>query len=445
MFKYYFLFGFLFFANFSFADDTVRISDLDDPIIYASNSLSVSSLMVIDIPTSGDGNTESSPFEVYIPLGGDGTDDQHLNTIIENPNEDPSLSPAFLPEIPLDSTNNSFIQVYTLLANESTDTLYLNIAVEDEEEDEEDEKFKIFSLSTSVSVSAASEEYSYASFNLGEMCENIDCSKIQASAGENDDDFLVYLFLDEDQHAVGTSVTTSENGLFVKLSISDELPEGTVTIDDGLVKGDGRLLAEFSGGEDITQIGDDFYRTLIFKYDDSITTEQAEASINAYSLGEKWSIEDESLSGSLYIKDLTNNTQYNFSLGVVNKYQFSSLLSGSKLGIPENIDAFLETHACYLVSAGFKAEHFVLDYFRFIRDHYLLNNILGDKFIEFYYRTAPKYAKIVYHNEYLSFIIRVISYFIYYLLNNIYLFISIVIGISGACLFRIKYSNKLPL
>ncbi|MBT6326244.1 MAG: hypothetical protein HOJ35_09760, partial [Bdellovibrionales bacterium] len=444
MFNYFFLFGFLFLANLSFADDTVRISDLDDPIIYASNSLSAASLMLIDLPTSGEGNTESSPFEVYIPLGGNGADDQHLNTIIENPNEDPILSPAFLPEIPLDTTSNSFIQVYTLLTNESTNTLYLNIAIEDEDEDEEDEKFKIFSLSTSVSIAASSAEYSYASFNLGDMCENIDCSKIQTTAGENDDDFLVYLFLDDDQNAVGTSVTTSENGIFVKLSISDELPEGVLTIDDDLVKGDGRLFVEFSGGEDITQVGDDFYRTIIFKYDDSITTEQSEASINTYSLGEKWSIEDESLSGSLYIKGLTNNTQYNFSLGIVNKYQFSSLLSSSKLGTPENIDAFLETHACYLVSAGFKTEHFVLDYFRFIRDHYLINNIVGQQFIDFYYKTAPKYAKIVYHNEYLSFAIRIISYFIYYLLNNIYLFISIGFAISGICLFRMKSSNKLP-
>ena len=123
MFNYFFLFGFLFLANLSFADDTVRISDLDDPIIYASNSLSAASLMLIDLPTSGEGNTESSPFEVYIPLGGNGADDQHLNTIIENPNEDPILSPAFLPEIPLDTTSNSFIQVYTLLTNESTNTL----------------------------------------------------------------------------------------------------------------------------------------------------------------------------------------------------------------------------------------------------------------------------------------------------------------------------------
>ena len=48
---------------------------------------------------------------------------------------------------------------------------------------------------------------------------------------------------------------------------------------------------------------------------------------------------------------------------------------------PESIINFLDKESCYFVSAGFKDSHYVLDYFRWFRDHVLLKFSLGKRLL----------------------------------------------------------------
>jgi hypothetical protein len=78
-----------------------------------------------------------------------------------------------------------------------------------------------------------------------------------------------------------------------------------------------------------------------------------------------------------------------------------------------------------------------LHYFRSFRDNMLLQNQLGTAFVQWYYRSAPHYANFIYHNQALSFTIKVIAFILYYLFNYWYLF-AFFVGVSVISQFLSK-------
>ena len=136
------------------------------------------------------------------------------------------------------------------------------------------------------------------------------------------------------------------------------------------------------------------------------------------------------------LKNLSNGTTYTLSTALVNKYQFSTKTSTTSSGEPLEIQALLESQACYLVSAGFQKEHYVLDYFRSIRDNYLLKFEPTKKLVDFYYATAPAYAPVIYKSPKLSLIVRSLSYGMYFFLK----FFWYILGF-GLIVFAIRLKN----
>jgi hypothetical protein len=127
-------------------------------------------------------------------------------------------------------------------------------------------------------------------------------------------------------------------------------------------------------------------------------------------------------SGTVEVRNLTNGTTYNIEAFFIDRfgYKSNSSVGGTIAVKPTAIESLLEGKQCYLVTAGFQRDHYVLDYFRYLRDTYLLTNTVGKLFVNFYYATAPQYAHYIYESESLSATVRLVSYVTYFFIRNFY-------------------------
>ena len=163
----------------------------------------------------------------------------------------------------------------------------------------------------------------------------------------------------------------------------------TVTVSlESIITGDESLYLKYSSNEAFP----DPKELVVFSNSSAIV---AAANIQSFITGStllsdenEFSIDDNG--ATFQLKDLANNTTYNLAIGFVDKYQFGSFVTATSVGTPLEIAEFLNEQSCYLVSAGFGRPHYVLEYFRMIRDDYLLQTRLGSLFVYFYYGTAPQ-------------------------------------------------------
>lgn len=132
---------------------------------------------------------------------------------------------------------------------------------------------------------------------------------------------------------------------------------------------------------------------------------------------------------------IANGTTYEVGLFAVNKYGLASAVSQSVDLTPESILTTLKKNQCYLITAGFGENHKVIDFYRSIRDRFLLKFTLGRLFVHFYYETAPKYAIKVYQSTWLSQLVRIFSWIGLGLFYYFSLFMSATVFIIGGGLF----------
>ncbi|RLA64795.1 MAG: hypothetical protein DRQ88_10235 [Epsilonproteobacteria bacterium] len=231
---------------------------------------------------------------------------------------------------------------------------------------------------------------------------------------------IIYFFLsteEDDYLSVSPKISEIEGGVFFKYLLSNAVDLGAdLAVLENLIKGDGRLKVEY-GGEKIVQMAD----VIGIVYDASPTGDEwpQQSLAAAVAAGGRINADENGIEipGEFFVKDLTNYREYWVGVAFVNKWGFATKISETRNQTPEKIEAFLEEKACYLVSAGFKKEHYVLDYFRDFRDQILLKNEWGKRFVTFYYNTAPKYAQIIWHNDFLSQMVRVFAYIAYFLMR----------------------------
>jgi len=260
----------------------------------------------------------------------------------------------------------------------------------------------------------------------------------------------IFFFLSSEILADGAPALPSTYGTkaaYYDFLFSSRVPVNQITLAD-LTKGDGRLKAIFEDGNTITEMSTDLaYKTIAVLFPGDLTdhggsTFQAAvlAVPDAYIREQVDAVKE----GYLDITGLENRSEaspnnYNFSLAMMNKYQFVSQLSNSMYESPEKLEVLLEKQACFILTAGFGEEHFVIDYFRNIRDEFLLTNIFGKKLVGLYYMYSPKYAKMIYQNEDARFLVRVLSYGAYYLMN----YFVLVLLMMGLSILAVKKYRKI--
>jgi hypothetical protein len=409
---------------------SIRIDDFSDVEVYGGNSTYPTETIYFEAPSSSEeGNSADNPLTLYLPFdSGSGQDDYIYFSDKQK-----------IPQ----SGGQAFVGFYIDVRNDSTDVLYINAAIRNSSD--EYEAFNIDISDSSREIDPSTEVEVKLNLSLADICDQVDSYRYCESDTDFEETLQLYIYL-SDSIENDSDVEETEDGLFVDLNLSDEIPDGNFIV-NSVDRGDDQLVFNISDGDSITQMGDSFLNVLIFKYSGT-TVQQVVDFASSTSLffqelnettddndeadDESDSESEEFNSGSITVNELVNGETYNLAFAKINKYLFLSKISGSLVGTPQNIETFLNEQSCFLLSAGFQTNHYVLDYFRSFRDRVLLTNKLGKSFVKYYYDTAPKYASFIYQNELLSFSIRIVGHFLYIIFNYWFLFIGLLVVVLGA-------------
>ncbi len=395
-----------------------------DQKVYASDSSLDYQPMTVIVPVS-QGTALTSPVEVYIPINEtspDSTWDRKSYSALATPDRMPNFSGAGYLDLTLTVNNDSGEARFLVAAVYNSDSTYTPFLL-------------VEPSSTTISNNSANSVAVNINFSLatgisGGICNINPMCEVKNSLLAK----KVYFYLTTDTNKPTTNVAIAAasvptNGVYFNFNFSNQLNSTEVTLKE-LQTYDERLRVIYSG-ESVAN----FYKTFIFQYttgDLTVSNPVISVFSDIYpAAGDIYSYHGANASGEIFIKNLTNDLDYNFAVGFMDKYQFVTGVSSSLHGRPENIEEFLNKNACFLLSAGFKKDHYVLKYFRNVRDEFLMKNHYGQQFVEWYYLTAPAYAHIIWHSEFLSFGVRMAGFTAYLFLNFWYygIFLFFLIGL----------------
>lgn len=397
----------------------VDMGDEDNPVVYGVETGGTSTFTLVTEGSSGD--AIDNPYTTYIPFvsssGSDSQGDYYYRDGIALGNK---------------SSSTAGIRFDLSWDNDGTSSLDLWVAIRNDA----DEDFRIIKeLGNSGDSSLVPVIY------FDELCSSsitstdLDSCTDLNSGSDVIEEIMLYIFLADGDagYTINSEINpTNEadssggniaNGMYIKAFISTDISNysNSTVLVSGLTlsRGDQTAYLKYTG---------DFGSSA---YVDRLAVYTGTGTSDFYNI---YDIQNED--GEVSIEDLTNGTSYNFTAVFVDKFGFVADAGGFPLDgtangsvTPEEIETLLDENACYLVTAGFQRDHYILDYFRSFRDNYLLKNYFGQKFVEFYYSTAPKYASFIYNNPFISRVVRIISYFIYGIMKFGYIMIASFIGL----------------
>jgi len=224
-----------------------------------------------------------------------------------------------------------------------------------------------------------------------------------------------YTFLSIQQKQVGDDIDPASNdysgGIYFKINFSNTVNTNNLITNNAGLSGDRRIVVSYSATASLSKINTTY---VIFTSDDTRPTVGALARTSGLS---DFNLKSTQLSGVGTVTGLTNGVSYDYVLAFVDKYGFASKASNRQTKEALEIEELLKKKSCFLLTAGFGEEHFIIDYFRGLRDLYLSKFYLGRSFIAWYYQTAPNYAMAIYHSKILSSLVRGSAYIAYYLIH----------------------------
>lgn len=258
---------------------------------------------------------------------------------------------------------------------------------------------------------------------------------------------MLYFFVsDQDMAFDGSTAIDPANasysgGVYFEAQMSNRVYDTIVVSINQLRKGDKRLLGTYESSSTIdTSL---MKKVFAYSYTDTSTPILTNVEIGAASAGsilanDLGSAQD----GEFIINNLNNGDTYKLSLGLEDKFHFTTKLSLSASGTPTEIEELLKKQSCYILTAGFGEEHYVTNYFRDYRDQVLANSWVGRKLIRVYYSTAPHYAMFIYRHDSLRATIRGLAYLVYF---NFKYGLWILLGYFSCYCLNILRKNKIFL
>lgn len=391
--------------NLVYADGSVRFADLEDDIgagaeslVRVNNGGASFFFSTYQVP-GGDGTASSSPGQTWVPFTNGNS--QENNVTISNS----SLVPSIL--------NGSSAQFQTLLriTNGTGGNRYLYAAVQDPDNSS---NFKVITNAGGPFASQADTYLSWRQILIDNLCGSIDCTNLRTGTTATKN-VLIYFFLDaQSNRGLNTDVdTTSQSGgVFLRLYMSTRIPTSVVNLNE-LRRGDGRLVATFDGSTI-----SDFNRTLAVINGQGGGMAAGDVQVALGVAGSQLlDLESGSTSGEITIKPLVNGVTYEVVLLFEDKFLLATEVSAPLTETPQAIEALLEKQACYILSAGFQEEHFITNYFKKLRDKFLLKTALGTSFVDWYYKTAPRYTPFIYSSPAVAFIVRCLAFMAWFLIN----------------------------
>ncbi len=402
MYKNLFLISLIFVCASVFATDTITF--VSESAVIGKTEIYGDAISALQ--TTGDGKTLDNAVKLYFPMLGVNDGGEYLSR---------SEWGAQVVKLPsatdAGAVGQAFVIFELYITSLSGEQKYLNAAIKNS-----DGTFATFNLPAEMQVTGGTEVLHVVTIDLNQIS-----SGISGAVGSNSAEKDLMFFLHSEVVSRPSFASSDYSvSVFLKANFSDQLPQNSLIITN-ITKGDGRLFIDFKDSYPSVTLMDEnnYYRTLVF--DNSII------------------IRDDIFTkkGSVNLNQLTNGQTYNISMSLQNKFKVFSAPSNVWSETPESIETFLKKNACYLISAGFKREHPVLNFFREIRDHYLLQSRFGRFFVNWYYATAPNYATYIANSWVLSFLVVCLSTLFYLCWNFWYLLL-----IPVASVTILAYSKK---
>lgn len=403
--------------------DTVRLNpDIDDLPI---NGVTDTTYLLSTDEPSGDATSETAPARVYVPMQS-GVTDQADYFLLKGVNN--TFNYLF------DNTNISHVINFPLYLNVSTTDKYLYAAVKD------GTTYRLARAYGGVLNNITNGNYIFP-VSPNEICAQMTtttCASLSpASTTSYERADLIYFFLSTvTSIAVGDTVDVTANtgGIYFEVNMSNRVyPSLAITVTQAR-PGDRRAVLEYTGSTTILK--PDHVR--IFDTGGVAGSMLPIGQLTGTLLAQEYVYAQTS---SVTVINLVNDQTYNLGVMYVDKYNFASMVSATKEATPQEIEELLKKNACFLLTAGFGEDHYVIDYFRHFRDTVLSQSYLGRSFIHVYYELAPKYALIIYQHEGIRAAIRGAAYVLYFVFNFYYLFVTAMI--VGTLVFIYRKRDKI--
>jgi hypothetical protein len=279
-------------------------------------------------------------------------------------------------------------------------------------------------------------------FSLTNLCQaDTDCQNWSDSSDipvGSDVNVFIYADINPGRSSVIDPSDFSSSGFFLDLNASSQLEtKGNSPGLGEIYRGDTQLILSLENNN-ATIISDGHYRTIVGRTAsaqgiqmrfDTFLGQAAE-----FLDGGRYKLLDPVIEGLVVVSGLENEVGHFLTIGQVNKYQFTTWLSptNSTAAVPSEIEAFLQAKSCFLLSAAFKRDHYLIEYFRRFRDRVLKQHPLGVMFVNSYYQYAPQYTSFIWNSPALQLVIKIFAYLLYFLLNFKLLFMSIILTCAGA-------------
>lgn len=418
------------------ATETVRVrTDVD----FVITGTTTSTLSIYSEKASGDGTAETAPFKFYVPMQNDGS----ANAGVAN-NRYHISTPTTVFNA---STTTHVANIPLRISTPGGVDRYLYAAVKDTTDSNRFKPIKMYGTGP-VGQGLTNSDITFA-FSPADICNKLPSDQCRdllvSSTSETDKSFIVYFFLSPDaSYGPSDSIDPAalNNGIYFQVYMSNRVySDSDLRISITETKnGDKRVILVYSASSTVSSSTAKSVRVYLHDGAPSAQNEPL-ASYSGSILTEEYPYQQNS---EVTVSGLTNGTSPRLSLFFLDKYYFGTTLSADVVGSPKEIQELLKEQSCFLLTAGFGEEHYVIQYFRNFRDNVLAKNVLGRMFISTYYELAPKYALMIYEHEMIRSLIRGCAYTLYFLFNHLSMILIILIaGFIGTFLFKKREKIKI--
>jgi hypothetical protein len=282
-----------------------------------------------------------------------------------------------------------------------------------------------------------------ATLNTTTNCANFDENN-SAAVTEAIKGINIYFFVSSTLLAIGSGDigapdTTYAGGVYFQANMSNQVftnSELNISLSN-LFKGDHRLIGTMASNSTFSTAYKGTYAYIHNIDTDTCVSVREPGRCQGAFVTDPVS---QNLNGEFTLANLPNSIEVTLSVGLIDKFGFSSTLSNSIKGTPTQIQELLKKQACFLLTAGFGEEHYIINFFRQYRDQVLAHTWLGQKFIKVYYGYAPQYALILYQSTFLRWIVRSMAYIMYFFFNFYWI---VLIGLVGLSCYYLYFRKKL--
>ena len=404
--------------------ESVRLRTDIDLVISGTTSLGANTIALNVAASSGDATADSAPVSLYIP--------------IENTNTQTYLyyfnATAGFPTSLFNTAVPSDVASIPLRVVTTNVDMYLYAAVKDTTDLNKFKVIKQYSVSPLTQNQTVDVAFALAPLNICTILIN-ECTYLaENSTSQTEKSFLVYFFLSSaTNYGVNQVVNISEdplnNGIYFNVYMSNRIyndDDLRITINSAK-PGDKRIIINYSSSATLSS---DYAKAVkVYKHSTDPSASNMPIGFTGYSGSLLDQDFDYAQNSEITVTGLNNSEESILSIVFLDKFNFVTTLSQEIKATPLEIQELLKKNACFLLTAGFGEDHYIIDYFRNFRDHVLASSYLGRSFIHVYYELAPKYALMIYQHEGIRALVRGFAYTLYFIFNFYYIFVATFIGI----------------